>query len=142
MDNSLLQEEVDSFRLHDLLSDFIRIKCHGEDVLIAEAVERQSQYLGRLAVLQEYSGEGESREGYYALIGLWQKLVDLSGNDTLEVDAYRTSLRELGDDESSDTADMYQAVANFFHLQVGSGPVVMAVRQAHSTPKYIHFSGF
>jgi len=50
--NSLLQEVGDSFRLHDLLLDFIMAKCHGEDVLVAEAVEHQSQYLGKLGVLR------------------------------------------------------------------------------------------
>lgn len=50
--SSLLQEVDGSFRLNDLLLDFIRIKCQGEELLVAEAVERQSQYLGRLAVLR------------------------------------------------------------------------------------------
>jgi len=87
--NSLLQEVGDSFRLHDLLLDFIMAKCHGEDVLVS-------------------------------LIWLWQKLVDLSGNEQLEVDVYSTSLGELGDVESTDTAVMYQLVARLLDLQVGS----------------------
>lgn len=117
MRNSLLQEEVDgSFRLHDLLLDFIRIKCQGEDALIQEAVERQKQYLGRLAVLRGYSDNGEFLEGLYSLIGLWRSLVELSGKEQLEVDAYKASLGELGQAESTDAADIHSAVGRLFQL--------------------------
>ena len=118
--SSLLQEVEGSFRLHDLLLDYVKMKCNGEDVLIAEAVERQSLYLGRLAVLRGFSDKGEILEGYYALMGLWQKLSDLSGNKKLAVEAYSRSLRGLGDDESTETADTYHAAARFFEVQVGS----------------------
>lgn len=58
MGNSLLQEVDGSFRLHDLLLDFISIKCQGEDALIEGVVKSQSQYLGKLGVLQGYSERG------------------------------------------------------------------------------------
>ena len=125
--SSLLQEVDGSFRLHDLLLDFVRTRCHGEDVFVEEAVERQSLYLGRLAVLRGYSDKGESVEGLYSLIGLWRKLTELSGDKGREVDVYNKSLRELGDDESADTADTYRAVARLFYLQVSSSLEVVAV---------------
>ena len=128
---SLLQEVDGSFRLHDLLLDFVRIKSHGEDALVTEAVERQSMYLGRLDVLRAYHDQGETLGGLYSLISLWRKLTELSGNQRREVDVYNRSLRELGDDESADTADMYQDVAWLFRLQVCSGVEVGAVLVAH-----------
>lgn len=79
VDSSLLQEVDASFPLHDLLLDFISVKYQGEDALIEGAVERQSQYPGRLAVLWGYFNNGEFREGLYSLIDLWRKLVELSG---------------------------------------------------------------
>lgn len=119
VDNSLLQTVGGSFRLHDLLLDFIGIKCQGEDALIEEAVARQSQYLGRLAVLRDYSDDGELLEGFYSLIDLWRKLMELSGNEKLEMDAYNASLGELGEDESVDAAFVFGAVGRLFQLQVG-----------------------
>ena len=118
--NSLLQEVDGSYRLHDLSLDFIATKCQGEDALVGEAVERQSQHLGQLAVLRGYSDNGELREGFYALIGLWRKLVELSGNEQLEVDAYNKSLGELDGAESETAADVFWAVARLFGLQVRS----------------------
>ena len=118
--NSLLQEVDGFFRLHDLLLDFIGNQCQSEDALVKEAVGRQSRYLGRLAVLQGYSDNGESREGFYSLIGLWRKLIELSGNKRLEVDTYYASLGELGADESEDTANVFGAVGRLFEFQVGS----------------------
>ena len=119
--NSLLQEVDDSFRLHDLLLDFIGIKCQGEDALVEEAVKRQSQYLGRLAVLRDYADNGQFLEGFYSLIGLWRKLIELCGNERLEVNAYNASLGELGGAESEDASHAFWAVGRLFGLQVGQG---------------------
>ena len=139
---SLLQEVDGSFRLHDLLLDFVRIKSHGEDALVTEAVERQSVYLGRLDVLRAYHGQGEANEGLYALIGLWRKLTELSGNQRREVDVYHRSLRELGYDESTDTAFMYRDVGRLFQLKVCSGLEVVAVLMAHFAPNDGSRDGF
>ena len=109
-----------SFRLHDNLLDFIAIKCQGEDALIEEALASQCQYLGKLAVLRGYSDNGAFREGFYSLIGLWRKLIVLSGDKQLEVDTYNASLGMLGEDESEDTAYVFSAVGRLFELQVGS----------------------
>lgn len=119
MGNSLLQEVDDCFRLHDLLLDFVGMKCQGEDALIEEVVARQSQYLGRLDVLRGYSDNGNFLDGFYSLIGLWRKLVELSGNEQLEVDAYNASLGQLGEDQSEATGWALWAVATLFELQVG-----------------------
>lgn len=124
-----------SFRLHDLLLDFIRIKCQGEHLLVAEAVERQSQYLGRLAVLRGYYDKGESLEGFYSLIVLWRKLTKLSGNEQREVDVYHASLGELGEDKSTGTADAFAAVGSLFDLEVGSSLEVVVVLEVHLKPK-------
>eukprot|EP00903_Cladosiphon_okamuranus_P006464 g6324.t1 len=115
--NSLLQEVGDSFRLHDLLLDFIAIKCQGEDALVEEAVKRQSQYLGRLAVLRGYANNGKFLKGLYSLIGLWRKLNDLGGNGRLEVATYSASLGELRGDESEDAAHVFWAVGRLLGLQ-------------------------
>eukprot|EP00752_Nemacystus_decipiens_P009291 g8302.t1 len=117
VDNSLLQEVDGSFRLHDLLLDFIAIMCQGEDTLVKEAVGHQTRYLGNLAVLRGYSEKGQFGEGFYSLISLWRKLVELCGNKQLEVDAYNASLGELGEDESEDTAYVLWAVGRVFELQ-------------------------
>ena len=116
--NSLLQEVDGSFRLHDLLLDFIALRCQGENVLVEQAVERQSQHLGELAVLRGYSDKGELLEGFYALIRLWRKLVELSDNKQLEVDAYNASLGQLGGNQSEDVAYVFWAVGRLFELQV------------------------
>ncbi|CAB1113194.1 unnamed protein product [Ectocarpus sp. CCAP 1310/34] len=113
--NSLLQEVDGSFRVHDLLLDFARTRCEKE--IIDEAVERQSQFLGRLAVLRGYEAEGESLEGFYSLIVLWRKLAELCGNKQLEVEAYDASLGELGDDESTGAADAFSAVGRLLQLE-------------------------
>ena len=110
-----------AFRLHDLLLDFIAIKSQGEDSLIKEAVARQAKHLGDLAVLRYYSGIGEYKlEGLYSLIRLWRKLVDLSGSEQLEVDAYNTSLGELGEDASTGAANAHSAAGRLLELQVPS----------------------
>lgn len=119
--NSLLQEVDGSFRLHDLLLDFIAMRCQGEDALIKGAVGHQSQYLGRLTVVRDYSDNEELLQGFYSLIGLWRKLIELSGNEQLEMDAYNASLGELGEDESEDTSHVFWAVGRLFELQVRSG---------------------
>ena len=54
--SSLLEEVDGSFLLHDLLLDFIALKCQGENALVEEALERQNQ--GQWAVLG-YSDIGE-----------------------------------------------------------------------------------
>lgn len=119
MSNSLLQEVDGSFRLHDLLLDFVRTRCEKE--IIDDAVKRQSQHLGRLAVLQDYAAKGESLEGFYSLIVLWRKLAELCGNEQVEVEAYHASLGELGDDESTRAAEAFSAVGRLLELEVSSG---------------------
>lgn len=121
MQNSLLQKAGGAFRLHDLLLDFVAIKSRGEDALIEEAVERQARHLGTLAVLQRYSLTGKDKlEGLYSLLGLWQKLTDLSGKDHLVVDAYNTSLGELGEGDLIYTSNACLAVGALYQLQVDS----------------------
>eukprot|EP00752_Nemacystus_decipiens_P009335 g8343.t1 len=115
--NSLLQKVDDSFRLHDLLLDFIAMKCQGEHVLIKEAVAHQCQYLRDLVVLRGYSDNPTFLGGFYSLMGLWRKLIELSGNQQLQVDAYNASLGELGEDESADAAHLFSAVGRLFNLQ-------------------------
>ena len=115
--NSLLQEVDGSFRLHDLLLDFVRTRCGKE--IIDEAVKRQSQYLGRLAVLQSYAAKGESLEGLHSLIVLWRKVAELCGNKQVEVEAYHASLGELGDDESIGAAGAFSVVGRLLELEVG-----------------------
>eukprot|EP00903_Cladosiphon_okamuranus_P009156 g8749.t1 len=112
--NSLLQEVDGSFRLHDLLLDFLRTKCEKE--IIDQAVERQSLYLGTLAVLRDYKAKGESLEGFFSLIVLWQKQAQLCGKQ-LEVEVYHASLGELGDDESTGAADAFSAVGRLLELE-------------------------
>eukprot|EP00752_Nemacystus_decipiens_P005303 g4810.t1 len=118
--NSLLQEVDGSFRLHDLLLDFITNKCQGEDILVEEAVARQTQYLGNLAVLRGYIEEGEFREGFYSLIGLWRKLFELCGNKQLEVDVYNANLEQLGEDQTEYASWTFWAVGQLFEFQVPS----------------------
>eukprot|EP00752_Nemacystus_decipiens_P017370 g15565.t2 len=115
--SSLLEEVDGSFRLHDLLLDFIKMKCRGEDTLVEDAVQRQSRHLGELAVVRGYSDKGELLGGFYSLIALWRKLIELSHNEQLEVDAYNASLGELGEDQSGDTAYDFWAVGKLFDLQ-------------------------
>lgn len=117
--------------MHDLLLDFIRTKCHGEDTLIETAVGRQAQYLGTLAVLRGYFGNGEVGGGLYSLIRLWRSLFELSSNEQLEVDAYNSSLGDLGEAESTDAASMFFAVGRLFELQVGSGRELVTFLEAH-----------
>ena len=121
MGNSLLQEVDGSFRLHDLLLDFIGVTCQGEDALVREAVASQCRYLGRLAVVRGYSDKGEFCEGFFSLMRFWQKLIELSGNDQLEMDAYNASLGELGEDESEDAAHVFWSIGKLLDLQVGEG---------------------
>lgn len=109
----------DSFRLHDLLLDFIAIKCQGENALVEETVKRQSQYLSRPAVLQGYFEKGEFLAGLDSLIGLWRTLDEMCGNERLEVDAYNASLGELGESETEDAAHVFWAAGRLFETQVG-----------------------
>ncbi|CAB1096625.1 unnamed protein product [Ectocarpus sp. CCAP 1310/34] len=113
--NSLLQEVDGSFRVHDLLLDFARTRCEKE--ILDEAVKRQSQYLRRLAVLQDYRAKGDPLEGLYSLIVLWRKLAEHCGNEQVEVEAYHASLGELGDDESAGAADAFSAVGRLLGLE-------------------------
>lgn len=75
---------------------------------------------------------GELLEGFYSLIGLWRKLVELSSDEQLEVDAYNESLGEFGEDESEDAANVFWAVGRLFELQVrGFCGLVLCYRRVH-----------
>lgn len=94
--------------------------CKEWESLVTGAVERQRQYLGRLAVLQRYSDVGELLHmGVYALGSLWRSLEELSGTDRL-TETYTASLDKLGRTETAGAAHAYNAVAGFFRLTVSS----------------------
>lgn len=96
--------------------DFVRIECDSREwkSLVAGAVERQKQYLGRLAVLQRYRHVGEHlHTDVYALASLWRSLEELAGTDLL-TETYIASLAKLGRAETEGVAHAYSAVADFF----------------------------
>ena len=120
---SLLQEvQGGHYQLHDLLLDFVRMKCgfRYREILVSGAVERQRSYLGRLGVLQRYGYLGNHlHTGVYALASLWRSLGELCGTDRL-VETYTASLGVLGRTETEDVAHAYHVVARFFELTVSS----------------------
>lgn len=109
-----------SFRLHDLLLDFVRLECRSRQELVEGAIRRQTQYLGRISVARNFDENRGPDTNLYALIRLWRSLEELSGNTQLEVETYRASLRELDLAESTDVGDGYVLIGKLLHLQVGS----------------------
>ena len=120
VNNALLLKVGDSFRVHDLLLDFIKLECRSRQGLVNDAVRRQAHFLGRLPVLRDFDGNDGLNANYYALIRLWRSLEELSGNKQLEVETYEASLGELGQAESTDLADAYALIGGLYNLQVSS----------------------
>ena len=118
--NALLHEVEGSFRVHDLLLDFIKLECRNRQDLVEDAVRRQTQFLGRLAVVRSFGQNEGMSTNLYALISLWRSLEDLSSNKQLDVQTYEASLGELGEAESTDVAYMYALIAWLFLLKVST----------------------
>lgn len=118
---SLLQKaRGGDYIFHDLMLDFVRMECDSKELetMVKGAVERQRQYLGRLAVLQRYSKVGEHlHTGLYALTSLWGSLDKLSGIDRL-AETYTASLHAIGRTETEKAGRAYFYVAGFFELTV------------------------
>lgn len=117
----MLQPRVeDQYFVHDLLLDFakINIKAKKLEVIKKAATSRQTQYLGRLDVLLGYFVHGNSLNGMHSLMGLWQSLIELSGNEQLVVGAYTASLGAL-EEEDKLAATICSALGQLYNLQVG-----------------------
>ena len=120
VDNALLHEVDGSFYVHDLLLDFIKLKCTSKGMrrLVEDSVLRQTQYLGRLSVVLEFYVSESLSTNRYALIRLWRSLEELSGNKQLEVETYRASLGEFGRAESREVTDVHHLIGSLFYLHV------------------------
>lgn len=120
---SLLQEAPgDEYVLHDLMLDFIRMECdcREQENLVKGAIDRQRQYLGRLAVVQHYSNADQHHStGLYALMSLWRSLEDLCGTDCI-AGTYATNLDKLGQSETAKAARAYTSVGEFLRLAVST----------------------
>lgn len=120
MDKSLVQGVEHKYRLHDLVLIFAKskLRCLKTERVVF-VTSRQARYLSRLSVLREYA-EIEMQGGFYALMGLWASVEELSRDDTLQTTTYGAVLRELEASEATaDTAAAYGAVGILFLLQVG-----------------------
>lgn len=129
---SLVQVVEHKYRLHDLVLAFAKSKLRCLKMgCVALVTSRQAQYLSRLSVLRKYAEAGEMLGGFYALIGLWASVEELSRDSTLQTTMYRAILCEL--EESEATADMlisYDNVGHLFYLQVGlSGACRVSLRR-------------
>lgn len=118
--NALLREVEGFFYVPDLLLDFIKMKCRSEGMhsLVEDAVRRQAKYLSQPSVVREFEENEGLGTNLYSLTRLWRSLEELSGNDQLEVETYRDRLREVGEAESTDVADMHALIGRLFHLEV------------------------
>ncbi|CAM9768461.1 unnamed protein product [Scytosiphon promiscuus] len=130
---SLLQRrEADNYFVHDLLLDFAKVsidaKAENREGIKEAATSRQTQYLGRLDVLEDYSAnrEWDSREGLYSLIGLWRSLEQLSGDEHLEVRAYTASLGNLLKQDEQESKDVASICSDLGHLYVLQGKLTDA----------------
>lgn len=111
--------------VHDLLLDFAKVSIANveifEDIKVA-ATSRQTQYLGRLDVLEDYwRGGWEVRENYglYSLATLWRSVEDLAKDKSLEKTAYISSLQK-SDEHCSEAARAINLimVGDLFSFQV------------------------
>ncbi|CAM9719399.1 unnamed protein product, partial [Sphacelaria rigidula] len=97
--------------------DFIKVECRNRQDLVKDAVSRQTHFLGKLPVVRDFRQNKGLITNLYALIRLWRSLEDLSGNKQLEVETYEASLRDLGEAESTDVANVYALIGGLFLLQ-------------------------
>lgn len=125
----LLQRRVvDLYFVHDLLLDYVKAKIEKSEAIKDAATSRQTQYLGKLDVLSGYSVDRGSLEGFYSLVGLWKSLAELSGNEHLEVEAYKASLEKLGEEkEATDVATICSDLGYLYILQVGCCSTLMSI---------------
>ncbi|CAM9531944.1 unnamed protein product [Ectocarpus sp. 6 AP-2014] len=109
------------YRVHDLVLDFVKIKIKADVEMVKKATTLQARFLGRLDVLKGYESpeHGAGNQGLFVLDALWRSVEQLSGDPTLEVVSYTTSLGELESCEATtDVADSYASVSFLFNIQV------------------------
>lgn len=118
---SLLQVRGDEYAVHDLLLDFVKTQIAKDEDVMRTATLRQSSYLGDPTILLAYYTEGNYDEGLHSLVALWRSLEEIAPDPDLEVKAYNTSVCELEESgtSSEETKEVYAALAQLFHLQVG-----------------------
>lgn len=94
MDRCLLQDQLDGYRLHDLVLGFLQLTIGMDGGRLAgKASRRQARYLARLGVFKQYNARGTqvSTGGLYSLVALWNSVKNL--DVTVNVEArYRKSL--------------------------------------------------
>lgn len=130
------------YLFHDLMLDFIRRECDCTEFqgLSKGAVERQRQYLGRLAVLRRYSDVGEHlHTDLYALMRLWRSFEELSGTDRL-AETYTASLNKIGQAETGSAGRLFFFVAGFFKLSVSLGVMPHETLCSTSETPVLYFS--
>lgn len=117
----LLQNTACGYRVHDLVLDYMQTKIKTDWDRTKRATELQAEYLGRLDVVNDYVNpkHGAGNRGLFQLDSLWRSVETLSGNSTLEVASYKTSLEKLEPCEATEElARIYSSVGMLFDIQV------------------------
>lgn len=95
VDKSLVKIVEQSYYLHELVLDFGKNELRQLRGDVQLVTSRQAQYLGSISVLEDYARAGETLQGFYALMALWNVVEDLSDNQELEVSTYEARLKAL-----------------------------------------------
>lgn len=101
MNRCLLQDQVDGYRLHDLVLEYLQLTIAKDGGrLVRKASSRQATYLARLEVFKQYNTRGTevSTGGLYALVALWNSVKRLGGSVNVEA-CYRKSLEGVAEIE-------------------------------------------
>lgn len=117
----LLQDMLESYRLHDLVLEYLQLVVTMDDsqTLAGRASSRQAQYLGRLDVFKEYYAQGKlvRTGGAYSLAALWSAIKKL--DPAIDVEA-----RLLESVKGVTDIDLWRDVGLFLRLLVRLGSLV------------------
>lgn len=104
VDHCLLRKEVDAYRLHPLVADYLQLAmCMAFDSL-GPARESQAKYLLKASVVHEFwlRDEDEGGDGgLYWLAASWKVLVELGDGEVDVEGLYTEQLNDAADEQFS-----------------------------------------
>lgn len=90
----MLQPAGDSFRVHDLVLRFLKLKLKA-DSSRPTATCRTAEYLGQLKILRKFFNAEETNGGVYSFMALWRSVESLA--EESHVEAVYTNLDGVPD---------------------------------------------